>query len=54
MIRAGAVPLRTAWGRGIVQPAAEMVLETTHSYPSADRDVIEEMGVRLSNVVSGR
>lgn len=31
-----------------------MALEITHSHPSADREGIEEMGVRLSNVVSGR
>ena len=53
MVRAGTVPLRRAWGRGLVQPQAEMALGTPHSYPSAYREVIEEMGVRLSSVVCG-
>lgn len=54
-VRAGAVPLRRAWGRGLVQPAAEVALETLHRYPGAYGEVMKEMGVRLSSVVcSGR
>jgi len=53
MVRAGAVLLRRAWGRGLVQPGAEMVLRTPHSHPSAYGEVIEEIGVRFSNVVCG-
>lgn len=35
MVRTGAVPLRRAWGKGFVQPGAEVALGRPHSYPSA-------------------